>query len=164
MQSQLTQQGSQVTTPSTVARRVASTICRFLGSPDAPEAQTQNLIIVTKLWSVVKDVFTPCWLSGPAEIVVAAVLKRKFTLTDDGVKLAWSSLCADLISAGIPSLPHVLSVQSGRREEKEVKRRLWTMLAKSYLASESQIPWEDLTSSLIIPLGYPVYFRNLTGN
>ncbi|TFK69546.1 hypothetical protein BDN72DRAFT_959509 [Pluteus cervinus] len=150
VQLQLTQERSTGTT-SVVASRVASTICRFISQNEVVEVQAEQLSLVDALWSTVQSIFSQTWLSGPAQIIMASILKQNFTLLDDTVKAAWLSLCAKLVSVGIPALLHIISVQSHRTEETEMKRQLWMLLAKTYQDCDETQSWQDLVSFLLIP-------------
>lgn len=121
----------------------------------------QHLSLVNKLWAVLKNVFAASWLPPPAEVILAGVLKRNYNLEDERVKSAWSRLCADLISVGLPALLHIVSVRTAHNEELEVTRQLWSVLAKSWKESDNGTHWEELVSFLIIPLGY-VFHRTQT--
>jgi hypothetical protein len=98
-----------------------------------------------------KNVFSSSWLSSPAEIILSAVLKHNFTLADEEVKLAWSQLCAGLISVGIPTLLHVVNFRSGFTEGLQVTRQLWTVLARAFQAPDGYVDWDDVICLLVIP-------------
>jgi flagellar biosynthesis regulator FlaF len=152
VQAHLTQEHSYLTASSTFARRVSSIVAQFLVRPDGPTAQLRHLRFVQKLWGVMKNVFSGSWLSPPAEIILSAVLKVNFTLADEDVQLAWSQLCADLISVGVPTLLHIVSIRSGRTEGLQVTRQLWTVLAKALQSPDDYVHWDDVLCSLVIPL------------
>lgn len=94
-----------------------------------------------------KNVFATSWL--PAEKILANVLKVNFFLEEEEIKAAWSDLCADLISVGIPTLLHVMSTGS---EGQKVTRQLWTVVAKTWQVPDEKAHWEELISFLVIPL------------
>lgn len=139
--------------PSGLSNSIAMTARQLLDSSDKPDAQIRHLQLVKKLWSMTKSVLYDTWLPSNAEIILAAVLRRNFTLHDDKVLKEWSDLCADLISVGVPTLLHVLYFQSERRERVEVLRQLWTVLAKMWQVIDHEITWDDLVTLLVIPFG-----------
>ena len=147
----LTQEHSHLTASSTFARQVASIVVGFLVQLDDPKAQLWRIQFVQKLWGVMGNVFSSSWLSPPAEIILSAVLKRNFTLADEDVKLAWSQLCADFISVGIPTLLHVVNVRSGYAEGLQVTRQLWMILARSFQTPDDYVHWDDVICLLTIP-------------
>ncbi|CAA7269069.1 unnamed protein product [Cyclocybe aegerita] len=151
-QSHLSQGHQHLTTSSAFAAKVASIINIFSITLDVPDAQARYLAFINKLWSVLKNVFAPSWLSSPAEIILASLLKKQFTLSDDQVRTSWSQLCADLISVGMPSLLHVLHVRSESQEGAEVTRQLWTILARDRLAADGD-DWLELLYLLPMPFG-----------
>jgi len=97
------------------------------------------------------NVFSSSWLAPPAEIILAAVLQRNFTLIDEDVKVAWSQLCAELISVGIPTLLHIVNVRSGYTEGLQVTRQLWMVLAKAVQDPDDYVDWDDVICFLVIP-------------
>ena len=99
-----------------------------------------------------KNVFLSNWLSPPAEIILSAVLKHNFNLADEDVKLAWSQLCAEIISVGIPTLLHVVNIRSGYTEGLQVTRQLWTILARSFQDPDDYVHWDDVICLLAVPL------------
>lgn len=105
---------------------------------------------------VMKNVFTTTWLPSPAERILASLLKKRFDLSNETVKIYWSRFCAELISVGIPTLMHVLHTKTlnPSQEEMEVTRRLWAVLAKN--AAGAGIPednWMNLVQLLAMPIG-----------
>jgi hypothetical protein len=152
VQAHLTQGDSYLTASSAFARRVASIVARFLVQLEDPKVQLIHVQFVQKLWAVMKNVFSSAWLSPPAEIVLAAVLKCNFTLADEDVRVAWSQLCADLISVGIPTLLHVVQTRSRSTEGLQVTRQLWAVLARTFQAPDDYVHWDDGTCFLAIPL------------
>jgi hypothetical protein len=105
------------------------------------------------MWSITKNVLYDTWLPSNAEIILAAVLKRNFTLDDGEVRQAWSDLCAELVSVGVPTLMHVVYFQSEKREQVEVLRQLWTVLARTWQVIDHGTTWDDLVTLLVIPFG-----------
>ena len=99
-----------------------------------------------------KNVFKSSWLCSPAEIVLATLLKKQFSLSDGQVKDLWSQLCADLVAVGIPTVLHVLHVRSESQEGTEVTRQLWLILANGPLAT-SEEDWMSLLCFLVMPFG-----------
>lgn len=117
------------------------------------EDQIRRLSLIRKLWSVSKNVFSTPWLSSPAEAILIAILKRDFCISDATVRGAWSKLCAELASTGVPGLLEIVCVQSEHRREIEIKRQLWSVLAKTWEESEDRFTWQDAVSFLGVPFG-----------
>jgi len=99
-----------------------------------------------------ENVFTSASLSSPAEVILASLLTKQFSLSDDEVKELWSQLCADLISVGIPTLLHVLHRRSESQEGPEVTRQLWVLLAENGPLASSEEDWMHLLHFLAMPL------------
>lgn len=99
-----------------------------------------------------KNVFKFSWLCSPAEIILATLLKKRFSFSDGQVKDLWSQLCADLIAVGIPTVLHVLYVRSENQEDIEVTRQLWLILANDGLATGEE-DWMSLLYFLAMPFG-----------
>ncbi|RDB15276.1 hypothetical protein Hypma_004793 [Hypsizygus marmoreus] len=141
----------QLTATTSFAGRVASIVTRFLVQTDDPNGQVRRITLVKKLWAVMKNIFSSTWLPPPAEIILAASLKLHFSLLDENLTTAWSQLCADLISVGIPTILHLVSTRSESKEGQEVTRQLWIVLARSWQRPDDDVHWEDLVSFLMIP-------------
>ncbi|KAG6844468.1 hypothetical protein H0H87_006692 [Tephrocybe sp. NHM501043] len=131
---------------SSFARQIASIVSRFLIQSEETAVQVFRLIAVKRLWAVMKNVFATSWL--PAERILASVLRINFSLQIEEVKEAWSELCADLISVGVPTLLHVISTGS---EGQEVSRHLWCVLARTWQVADEKAHWESFISFLVIP-------------
>lgn len=101
-----------------------------------------------------KNVFEQSWLSLPGEKILAIVLKHQFTVSDDRVKESWSQICADLISVGVPDLLRLLRCRHENREEEEITRQLWTVLAKNDSAINDEQSSEALVDLLLMPFGW----------
>lgn len=99
-----------------------------------------------------KNVFKSSWLCSPAEIILATLLEKQFSFVDGQVKDLWSQLCADLIAVGIPTVLHVLHVRSESREDIDVTRQLWFILASYGLATGDE-DWMSLLCFLVMPFG-----------
>ena len=153
VQTQLTQGHGHLTTPLTFAGRIASIVSGILFPLEAADAQFRQLSFVQKLWTVMKNVFATSWLPAPAETILIAVLKRNFLLSRETVKAAWSQLCADLMSTGIPGLLDIISIQNEHQGQLIVQRKLWGLCAKTWQGSEDSLTWKEVTSFLNIPLG-----------
>ncbi|KAF8904104.1 hypothetical protein CPB84DRAFT_1773418 [Gymnopilus junonius] len=136
---------------STFSRQSASIVAGFRVELDGLDKQRLYLSSIWKLWSVMKNVFTPTWLSHPAEKMLASLLRTQFILADGKVKELWSQLCSDLISVGIPTLLHILHMRSAKQEGKEITRQLWLLLALNGPLTNDQENWEDLLQFLIMP-------------
>ncbi|KAG6887993.1 hypothetical protein C0992_009973 [Termitomyces sp. T32_za158] len=129
------------------ASQIADIVTRFLVQSQEVSVQVHRLVVVKQLWSVMKNVFATSWL--PAEKIVASVIKVNFFLEEEHIKAAWSDLCSDLISVGIPTLLHVMSTGS---EGQKVTRQLWTVLARTWQVPDEKAHWDELISFLAIPL------------
>ncbi|KAF9465829.1 hypothetical protein BDZ94DRAFT_1253286 [Collybia nuda] len=149
-QADLAEQDGHLTASSVFAKRVASIMAQFLPE-DLSGTTVNHLDLLKKLWNVVKNIFSSSWLHSPAEIILATVLMRQFSFQDNNVKSAWSELCADLISAGIPSILHVVSSRSDLGQGLEMTRQLWTVLAKAWQTSDEGLPWGNVAAFLAIP-------------
>lgn len=133
---------------------IISILMQFTAALDGPEMQICYLSFIRKLWSVMKNVFAEPFLSSPGESILAALLKRSFTLVDDRVKDLWSQLCGDLISAGVPSLLRAVHLRpSESQEEQEMMQQLWIVLAKNGPLLIDAEDWETLLNLLVMPLG-----------
>ena len=126
---------------------------QLLDATDAPNVQIRHLKFVKKVWSMTKSVLYDTWLPSNAEIILAAVLKRNFILSDDSVRKVWSDLCAELISVGVPTLLHILYFQSERKEQVEVLRQLWAVLVRTWHIIDHGTTWDDLITLLVVPFG-----------
>ncbi|KAF9555330.1 hypothetical protein CPC08DRAFT_766031 [Agrocybe pediades] len=135
------------------ASEVVSILTNFVVPIDTVDKQRLYLSSMRKLWTVLKNVFTSkFWLATPAEKILASLLMKHFTLTDDTVKGLWSQLCGDLIALGVPSLLQTLHCGGADREGTEVKRRLWNLVAENRPVNSSTT-WEDIVKTLTIPFG-----------
>ncbi|KAF5374095.1 hypothetical protein D9615_008892 [Tricholomella constricta] len=148
-QAHLTQEHAHLTAPSSFAGQIAGIVNRFIIQTAEADIQVQRITSVKKLWGVMKNVYSPSWL--PAESILAAIIKVKFSMDVESVRSAWSQLCADLISVGVPSLLHIIFTRSEKQEEKEVTRQLWAVLARAWQAPDETTHWEELVSFLTIP-------------
>ena len=148
----LSQDFRHLTASSKFAGRIASIVAQFFIQIENTDVQVRRIQFTHKLWAVMKNVFSDSWLPPPAEIILAAILRRRFTLADDRVKTAWSQLCAELVSVGIPTLLHVVYTRSQLNEGLEVTRQLWMVLARSFQDPNDNLDWNDLICFLVIPL------------
>lgn len=98
-----------------------------------------------------RNVFQKSWLSLPGEKILAMLLKHQFTLSDDRVKESWSQVCADLISVGVPDLLRLLHLRVENREEEEITRQLWVVLAKNDSTVTDKENTEALFDLLLMP-------------
>jgi hypothetical protein len=153
VQAQLTQEHLHLTSSSSFAAKVASIIAKISTPLEQADAQARYLSFIGKIWGVMKNVFNPSWLSSPAEIILATLLKKHFSLSDGQVKDLWSHLCADLVAVGIPTVLHVLHVRSESQEGMEVTRQLWLILANDGPLATSEEDWMSLLCFLVMPFG-----------
>lgn len=148
------QKHDHLTTPPTFAGRIAAVITDIvIPLEEDAEAQLRQLRFVEKLWAVIKDEFVVSWLSTPAETILAVILKRSFILSHEGVKDVWSRLCADLMSYGISGLEEIVSLDMAHQAEVVIQRKLWTLCAKTWQASEDQLQWKNVVFFLTVPFG-----------
>ncbi|KAM6493968.1 hypothetical protein JOM56_010329 [Amanita muscaria] len=139
--------------PTGLSNSVVFLAGQLLDVSDVPDVQVRHLQFTKRMWSITKNVLYDTWLPSNAEIILAAVLKRNFTLDDGEVRQAWSDLCAELVSVGVPTLMHVVYFQSEKREQVEVLRQLWTVLARTWQVIDHATTWDDLVTLLVIPFG-----------
>ncbi|KAF8628189.1 hypothetical protein AX15_004051 [Amanita polypyramis BW_CC] len=139
------------TSPSGLSSSIAMIAGQLLDASDSPDVQIRHLQFVKKVWTSTKSVLYDTWLPSNAEIILAAILKRNFILSDDGVRKAWSELCADLIAVGVPTLLHVVYFQSERKEQVEVLKQLWAVLVRTWHTIDHDIAWDDLVTLLVVP-------------
>jgi hypothetical protein len=111
--------------------------------------QRRALSVVKQLWNVIKNVFSVSLLTVIAEKVLAAILERRYDLSDEEVKTAWSVLCSDLMLTGDPALSVSLHAQDEHGREGGVRRHLWLRVAKMI---PDRWSWQDLTSFARVPL------------
>ncbi|GLB45466.1 hypothetical protein LshimejAT787_2300260 [Lyophyllum shimeji] len=145
----LTQEHGHLTASAAFASQVASIVNGFFIQSAEVDVQVRRIVTVTKLWAVMRNVYSTSWL--PAESILAGALRVKFSLDEESVRGAWSQLCADLISVGIPTLLHVIFTRSERKEEREVTRALWVVLARTWQDADDRVHWDELASFLVIP-------------
>lgn len=153
VQAQLTQEHLHLTSSLSFAAIVASIIAKISTPLEQADAQARYLFFIGKVWGVMKNVFKTSWLCSPAEIILAALLKKQFSLSDGQVKDLWSQLCADLVAVGIPTVLHVLHVRSESQEGTEVTRELWLILANNGPLTTSEEDWMSLLCFLVMPFG-----------
>ncbi|KAF6744459.1 hypothetical protein DFP72DRAFT_928782 [Ephemerocybe angulata] len=162
-QAHLTQGQNHLTASTPFATQLASLLTRLL-TPTAPsEVLVTQLMLLQKCWRVLKNVFETSWLSIPAEIVLAGIIGQKIDLEDAAVREMWCGVCSELISAGAPTLLHILHtrvtspLRVGDGSEKEVMeellvtRLLWVGLGRHYIRGGDGMGWTDLAPFLALP-------------
>ncbi|KAH7919238.1 hypothetical protein BV22DRAFT_1075479 [Leucogyrophana mollusca] len=163
-QAQLTQGHGHLTTPSESATRAGMTVIGFLSclsigpivEPWQEIAdQMRRLSIVKQLWAVMKNVFAPPCLARLAELILGAIVRQQFLISNEDVRDVWSKLCADLISVGNPSFLKGLfqSVGLQRGPQVQVQRELWGVAARSTVLLGSKPKWQDVVTFLSTPVG-----------
>ncbi|KAJ3567736.1 hypothetical protein NP233_g6170 [Leucocoprinus birnbaumii] len=148
----------------TTSNAVTSTVTRFLkaeggSSTQSAEEQAQDLILVHRLWSVMKHCYDTTFLVASAETLLATILPRDVMLADRGVKGAWVTLCHDLLAVIGKPEALLLSVFARGSEEPGVfsvalprQRQLWLAIADSDLPRTYLQGWEDILSFLVFPI------------
>ncbi|KAF9479941.1 hypothetical protein BDN70DRAFT_658726 [Pholiota conissans] len=154
----LVQSHHHFTASSTFATIVSNILASFSAPLSSPELQTRYIVFVSKLWKVLRNVFTREWLISPAEDALVRFLEKPFDLSNDSVKGLWRGMCSEFISTGIPALLHIFHVRVENAAEMDVTRELWRVVGSS---DENGLGWRDLVSFLIIPFG--AWDMSLTG-
>ncbi|GBE84841.1 hypothetical protein SCP_0700210 [Sparassis crispa] len=161
VQAQLTQEYGHLTTASSFANRAVTIITDFLlfnyhGSSDSSQLcdrQCARLTLVRQLWRVMKNVFTTSWLIPTATSILTSVLKQEYKIDREDVKVAWSGLCAALISASEPDLLGRLVIGNESQRTTELIRHLWNVSASKWTTIDPKPSWQDTVSFLVVPLG-----------
>ncbi|KAG6829964.1 hypothetical protein H0H93_014260, partial [Arthromyces matolae] len=81
MKADLTQENQHLASTGGFASQIVDILTKFLVTSEETNVQASCLVVVKRLWSVMKNVFARSWL--PAEKILASVLKVKFTLEDE---------------------------------------------------------------------------------
>ncbi|KZT73902.1 hypothetical protein DAEQUDRAFT_808069 [Daedalea quercina L-15889] len=158
---QLTQEHRHLTASPECALRVAH-ICRdvleWQDDPahkrlDETTLQMNQLRFVFMMWKVARNVFNASWLATAAEAILRAVLHRTYDLTIRASADTWAELCGTLVLAGSPNLLPRMAVGSEARQESEIKRHLWSVLAKSWTSSDVKPDWQVTISLVTLPIG-----------
>jgi hypothetical protein len=123
----------------------------FITDGDSPSDQLCQLEFIHHLWSGIKQSFGTTSLAVVAETVLSTVLSQKYRLEGE-VKAAWSALCSDLISIGVPDLMCHLLARSESQGGIEVQRQLWAVMAENELFKARGNRWEEIVSFLAIPI------------
>jgi len=137
---------------------ITSIVTNFIKGGNDRDTETagdslQELDLVCGLWSAIKSSFAAAFLPSTAEIILINILLRSYNLVDEGVKVAWSTMCTDL--AYVIGNPKVL-VQAVFNEKKgvrvETQRQLWIVIADSELFKLQEQEWEDILLFLSLPI------------
>ena len=156
VQSHLTS-GSDNMSPA-ISDHITSIVTNFIKGGNDRDTETagdslQELDLVCGLWSAIKSSFAAAFLPSTAEIILINILLRSYNLVDEGVKVAWSTMCTDL--AYVIGNPKVL-VQAVFNEKKgvrvETQRQLWIVIADSELFKLQEQEWEDILLFLSLPI------------
>lgn len=152
-QSQLTPNSTSLSISPSTAEQITDILIGFITRTENTVDQFRQLHLVQKLWSVVTQTYGAQYLASLAESILSAVLRQKYALDEDeNVKAKWGSLCADLISVGIPNLLHSVFVGSESQERLEVQRQLWVTMASNDKLKANESGLEELLSFLAVPL------------
>ncbi|KAJ7505135.1 hypothetical protein B0H11DRAFT_1977000 [Mycena galericulata] len=151
MPTDLTQGLGHLTTQDPFASKIADLICAFIVPTDTADAQVEQLVLVSKMWRTMTNVFQPAWLSSPAETVLDAVLKQSHTISEEPVQDIWAQLCSELISFGLPTAVKVVMDRGEAQMSAEVQRQLWVLAVKSTQKPDTLAPWKDLAYLISVP-------------
>jgi len=141
-----------------ISDHITSIVTNFIKGGNDGDAKTaedflQELDLVHGLWSVIKHSFAAAFLPSVAEMILVNVLLKGSNPVDEGVKVAWSTLCADL--AYVIGNPKIL-VQAVFNEKKgvrvETQRQLWIVIANSELFKLQGQEWENISLFLSLPI------------
>lgn len=141
-----------------ISDHITSIVTSFIkgesdGDVKTAEDSLQELDLIYGLWSEIKHSFAAAFLHSTAEIILVNILLKSSNLVDEGVKVAWRTLCADL--AYVIGKPKVL-VQAVFNEKKgvgvEAQRQLWIVIANSELFKLPEQEWEDILLFLSLPI------------
>ncbi|KAL6303902.1 hypothetical protein BKA93DRAFT_786211 [Sparassis latifolia] len=160
VQAQLTQEYGHLTTASSFANRAVTIITDLLlfnyhGSSDSSQLcdrQCARLTLVRQLWRVMKNVFATSWLIPTATSILTSVLKQEYKIDREDVKVAWSELCAALISASEPDLLGRLVIGNESQRTTELIRHLWNVSVSKWTTIDPKPSWQDTVSFLVVPL------------
>lgn len=81
---------------------------------------------------------------------MTVLLAQQYDLTREDVKLPWGELCAVLISSDSPDLLYKLAIRNERQNEVQLKRYLWSLLAREWRSADPRPTWRDSTSFLAV--------------
>jgi hypothetical protein len=134
-----------------------SIVTAFLTQEDSSttnpvDVQLGGLSVVKQLWNVMSNVFSASLLSVLAEKILAYILQQDYDLLDEKVNRVWSALCSDLMITGDPTFLVLIHAQDEHQKEKEVKRQLWSILAKVLPSFPERFTWQGIISFLLISL------------
>ena len=106
------------------------------------------------MWKIAKNVFNASWLAAVSEPVLRAVLQQTYDLMNKDVADAWAQLISALVLAGPDDVLHRLAVGDEAKQETELKRHLWSLLAKCWTSAETKPDWKNSISLVTLPVGY----------
>jgi len=185
-QTQLTQGLGHLTTSPSLTMKVADVLVNFLPPPtplpgntspiksslgtpasgSSPAKQSQvnpavGLMLVLKLWSVVKNVLASSCLSSMAELILDAVLAKEYPLSEDEkLQHVWWELCSDLIAACFThAVALVLRPPSSSNNSdgpkpvpvgKNTRQEIWRIVAGSWQSASGGVGWETGVQLLTI--------------
>ncbi|KAH9936203.1 uncharacterized protein B0H18DRAFT_1113630 [Fomitopsis serialis] len=158
---QLTQEHRHLTASAECAVRVAG-ICRDIlewqdsapsKHPDESASRVNQLRFVLMMWKIARNVFNASWLAAAAEPILRAVLQRTYDLANREISDAWAELSSALVLSGASDLLLRLAVGDEAQQEMELKRHLWSVLAKSWAYSEVKPDWKVTVSLVTLPIG-----------
>lgn len=108
------------------------------------------------MWKIARNVFNPPWLTIASERILRAVLQQTYDLTNTDVVDAWAELTSALVLAGPEDVLHRLASGDEIKQETELKRHLWSALAKCWTHDDTKPSWKMSVSLVTLPVGYVV--------
>ena len=185
-QTQLTQGLAHLTTSPSLTMKVADVLVNFLplpilspgnpsptksglgalasGSSPAKRSQASpavGLLLILKLWSVVKNVLASSCLSSMAERILDAILSKEYPLSkDEKLQDVWQGLCSDLVAACFThAVTLVLRPPSSSNNSDDPKpvpigtntrQEIWRIVVVLWHGTSAGISWETGVQLLMI--------------
>lgn len=125
-------------------------------SPHLPVdvVQCRALSVCHQLWDITRSIFSDSWLLTVAGSLLSGVIRRTFDLSMEKVKMAWSDLCASLISTNAPDFVAHLVVEDEDHRESDIRHKLWSLTAQTWTVRKPVPTWADSVDLLVLPLRY----------
>ena len=162
MLAQLTQERRHLTASPECAIKVAEIFRDVLAwhndaaprHPDKAMLRRSQLHFALMMWKRARNVFNMSWLATASESILREVLQQTYDLTDKDVADAWAELTSALVLAGPQDILHRLAVGDEAKQETELKRHLWSVLARCWTSAETKPDWRTSVSLVTLPIGY----------